>query len=182
MLAQLAILLLIPLSSVQASEPEFPLWTLARGEVGTGFAMTRQRSHQAIWGRKCCRVPRYRISDTSPSSNSPETFDLSGEWEILEVEDNRTYRAILDRKGNGSYTWQGGQFKTTSFTDRRWRGTWKQTGNDREGEFELVLSEDGTLAKGIWWYVRVGTTNNIPPRQHGGSYVWKHLYSSSPAQ
>lgn len=201
MLAQLAILLLIPLSSVQAWEPEFPLWTLARGEVGTGFAMTRQRSHQwngtrkvkvpegragmnseARLGPKCCRVPTYRISDTSPSSNSPETFDLSGEWEILEVEEDRTYRAILDRQGNGAYTWQGGQFKTTSFTDRRWRGTWNQTGNDREGEFELVLSEDGTLGKGIWWYVRVGTKNNIPPREHGGSYVWKRLKSSSPVQ
>lgn len=115
------------------------------------------------------------------NSKSQETYDLSGEWEILEVEESRTYRATLDRQGNGPYTWQDGQFKTTSFVDRRWRGTWKQTGNDREGEFELVVSEDGTLANGIWWYARVGTRNNIPPREHGGSYVWKRVNSSSPA-
>ena len=124
----------------------------------------------------------YQTSDTQPAMDSPQAYDLSGEWEILEVEDNRTYRATLDQQGNGPYTWQGGQFRTTSFKDRRWQGTWKQTANDREGEFELVVSEDETQAKGIWWYLRVGTKNNIPPRQHGGSYVWKRLNSSPPAQ
>jgi hypothetical protein len=109
------------------------------------------------------------------SSQSAEAYDLSGEWEILEIEENKTYRAKLDRQGNGPYTWQGGEFTTTSFHDRRWQGTWKQTGNDREGGFELVLSEDGTQAKGMWWYLRVGNKSNIPPRQHGGNYVWKRL-------
>jgi hypothetical protein len=106
--------------------------------------------------------------------------DLSGEWEVTEIEDNKKYVATLNAQGNGPYTWQGGQFSTTSFNDRRWQGTWKQTGNDREGAFEIVLSEDGTQAKGIWWYVRVGTRDNIPPRQHGGSYLWKRL-SAPPA-
>ncbi len=124
----------------------------------------------------------HQTSDAQPSSNSPENYDLSGEWEILEIEENRTYRATLDRRGNGPYTWQGGQFRTTSFRDRRWQGTWTQSGNDREGEFELILSEDGRQAKGIWWYMRVGARNNIPPRQHGGSYVWKRLTSPPPAQ
>jgi hypothetical protein len=105
----------------------------------------------------------------------PDNVDLSGEWEVTEVEDNKKYVATLNAQGNGPYTWQGGQFSTTSFNDRRWQGTWKQTGNDRDGAFEIVLSEDGTQAKGIWWYVRVGTRENIPPRQHGGSYVWKRL-------
>jgi hypothetical protein len=105
----------------------------------------------------------------------PDNVDLSGEWEVTEVEDNKKYVATLNAKGNGPYSWQGGQFSTTSFDDRRWQGTWKQTGNDREGAFEIVLSEDGTQAKGIWWYVRVGTKDNIPPRQHGGSYLWKRL-------
>jgi hypothetical protein len=114
---------------------------------------------------------------TSDSGQADATlqYDLSGEWEILETEENKTYRATLDRHGNGPYTWQGGEFTTTDFKDRRWQGTWKQTGNDREGGFELVLSEDGTQAKGIWWYARVGNKKNIPPRQHGGSYVWKRL-------
>lgn len=108
-------------------------------------------------------------------ATATDGVDLSGEWEVTEIEDNKKYVATLDAQGNGPYTWQGGQFSTTSFKDRRWQGTWKQTGNDREGAFEIVLSEDGTQAKGIWWYVRVGTRNNIPPRQHGGSYAWKRL-------
>jgi hypothetical protein len=106
--------------------------------------------------------------------------DLSGEWEITEIEDNKKYVATLDSQGNGPYTWQGGQFSTTSYNDRRWQGTWKQTGNDREGAFEIVMSEDGTQAKGIWWYVRVGTRDNIPPRQHGGNCLWKRLTPPPP--
>jgi hypothetical protein len=100
-------------------------------------------------------------------------IDLSGEWDITEVEDNKRYRATLDAYGHGPYTWQGGQITTTQYEDRRWQGTWTQSENDREGAFELVLSEDGTEAKGIWWYTRVGTRDHIPPRQHGGTYVWK---------
>lgn len=101
--------------------------------------------------------------------------DLSGEWDILEVEDDKRYRATLDRSGNGPYTQHGGRFVTTHFANRLWQGTWQQPGNDREGGFELLLSEDGTEAKGVWWYTRVGTRKNIPPREHGGSYQWKRL-------
>ena len=186
----LTALLLIPLCIAQALEPECALRisvemtaTVERGlyeRNETGIAPASERwagtNSTALCGRNSYLVPGYRTSDP------PEVYDLSGEWEILEVEENRTYRATLDRQGNGPYTWQGGQLRTTSFKDRRWRGTWKQTGNDREGEFELVVSEDGTLAKGIWWYVRVGARNNIPPRQHGGSYVWTRLKSSSSPQ
>ena len=118
----------------------------------------------------------------SLAERSTPGYDLSGEWEVLEIEENRTYRATLDRHGNGSYTWQGGQYTTTSFHDRRWQGTWQQTGNDREGGFELVLSEDGTQAKGIWWYTRVGSRKNIPPRQHGGNYLWKRMSPMDPAR
>jgi hypothetical protein len=112
-------------------------------------------------------------------TDAPNHVDLSGEWAITEVEDNKQYRATLDAHGNGPYTWQGGQIVTTQHDDRRWQGTWKQTENDREGAFEVVLSEDGTEAKGIWWYVRVGTRTNIPPRQHGGTYLWKRLVPPS---
>lgn len=101
--------------------------------------------------------------------------DLSGEWEILEVEDNKSYKATLDHAGNGPYTQHGGRFVTTKYADRLWLGTWNQTGNDREGGFEVLLSEDGTQAKGIWWYSRVGTQKNIPPREHGGTYIWKRV-------
>src|SRR5215472_12007075 len=33
--------------------------------------------------------------------------DLSGEWEILEVEDDKRYKATLDKAGNGPYTQHG---------------------------------------------------------------------------
>ena len=101
--------------------------------------------------------------------------DLSGEWEILEVEDDKRYRATLDKTGNGPYTQHGGRFVTTQLANRLWQGTWQQPGNDREGGFELLLSEDGKEAKGVWWYTRVGNHKNIPPREHGGTYQWKRV-------
>lgn len=104
--------------------------------------------------------------------------DVSGEWDILEVEDERRYKATLDKNGNGPYTHHGGRFVTTKIADRLWQGTWQQPGNDREGGFEVLLSEDGTQAKGIWWYTRVGTHKNIPPREHGGTYQWKKIPST----
>jgi hypothetical protein len=117
-----------------------------------------------------------RVSD-QPVSVKP---DLSGEWDILEVEDDKRYKATLDKDGNGPYTQHGGRFVTTKFTDRLWEGTWEQPGNDREGGFEVLLSEDGKEAKGIWWYTRVQGHKNIPPREHGGSYEWKRITPASP--
>lgn len=114
-----------------------------------------------------------------PASTMP---DLSGEWDILEVEDNKRYKATLDKNGNGPYTQHDGRFVTTKFADQLWQGTWHQPGNDREGGFEVLLSEDGTQAKGIWWYSRVGNHKNIPPREHGGTYEWKRLTSPASSQ
>ena len=102
-------------------------------------------------------------------------IDLSGEWEIIEVEDDKRYKATFDQNGNGPYSQHGGRFATSTITNRLWQGTWHQPGNDREGGFEVLLSEDGTQAKGIWWYSRVGTQKNIPPREHGGTYHWKKV-------
>lgn len=120
---------------------------------------------------------------TVASSTTQSTvIDLSGEWDILEVEDDKRYRATLDKAGNGPYTQHGGQFVTTKFADHLWQGTWQQPGNDREGGFELLLSDDGTQAKGVWWYSRVGAQKNIPPREHGGTYLWKRLTPPPAAQ
>jgi hypothetical protein len=116
------------------------------------------------------------------SNASSPIPDLSGEWEILEVEDDKRYKATLDKAGNGPYTQHNGRFTTTKFADRLWQGTWQQPGNDREGGFEVLLSEDGTQAKGVWWYSRVGTQKNIPPREHGGTYSWKRLPPPPTAQ
>jgi ketosteroid isomerase-like protein len=123
-------------------------------------------------------TPRTVASSTS----QPTAIDLSGEWDILEVEDDKRYKATLDKTGNGPYTQHGGQFVTTKFSDHLWQGTWQQPGNDREGGFELLLSDDGTQAKGVWWYSRVGNQKNIPPREHGGTYLWKRLTPPPPAR
>jgi SnoaL-like domain len=122
--------------------------------------------------------PQLLVSNAQLSS----TPDLGGEWDILEVEDDKRYKATLDKAGNGPYTQHGGRFVTTKYADRLWQGTWQQPGNDREGEFELLLSEDGTQAKGVWWYSRVGSQKNIPPREHGGTYQWKRLTPITPSK
>jgi hypothetical protein len=109
------------------------------------------------------------------SARSP---DVSGEWDI--EEEDKSYRAVLDKQGNGNYSWQGGRIDTITIDDRKWLGTWRQTGNDREGGFEVLLSEDGREAKGVWWYTRVGDRKNIPPREWGGKYVWKRLTAPDP--
>lgn len=111
------------------------------------------------------------------NQNTPAQ-DLSGEWDIVEVDNDKHYKATLDRAGNGPYTQHDGRFVTTTFADRLWQGIWQQPGNDREGGFELLLSEDGIHAKGIWWYTRVGRQKNIPPREHGGTYEWTRLTPS----
>lgn len=113
------------------------------------------------------------IHQTAGSANTSAAVNLGGEWDIQEEE--RSYRATLDARGNGPYSWQNGTITTTGFADRRWQGTWRQTGNDREGGFEVLLSEDGAQAKGIWWYTRVGDRKDIPPRQWGGNYNWTRL-------
>ena len=114
----------------------------------------------------------HRPAGKTDTSSLP---NISGEWEILEVEDDKRYKATLDKYGNGPYTQHGGRFTTNKITDRLWQGTWQQPGNDREGGFEVLLSEDGTQANGVWWYTRVGSQTNIHPREHGGTYHWNKL-------
>ena len=53
--------------------------------------------------------------------------------------------------------------------DNAYQTTLDAKGNDREGGFEVLLSEDGKTADGVWWYLHVGTQNNIPTRKWGGS-------------
>ncbi len=156
----------IPLRETGVLERRDGRWTLVawhesgrQPDTGLGSLLTDQTTL------------RHRPRGTQ--TDAANHVDLSGEWDITEIEDQKQYHATLDAHGNGPYTWQGGQIVTTQYDDHRWQGTWKQSGNDREGAFEVVLSEDGTEVRGIWWYVRVGTRDNIPPRQHGGSYLWK---------
>jgi ketosteroid isomerase-like protein len=132
-----------------------------------------------VWHESSQRGPAMKTADPGGSASAQkvsataELPDLSGQWEI--EEEDKSYRATLDKAGNGTYTHKGGVLKTTGFANRLWQGTWQQPENDREGGFEVLLSEDGKEAKGIWWYTRVQGHNNIPPREHGGTYTWKRL-------
>ena len=151
----------------------------------TGVLERRNGRWQLLSWHESFRSAQFNGSPTTPSIPASQssasglhhsaTLDLSGEWEILEVEDDKRYRATLDKSGNGPYMQHGGRFMTTTVTNRLWQGTWHQPGNDREGGFEVLLSENSTEAKGIWWYTRVGKQKNIPPREHGGTYHWKKL-------
>ena len=117
------------------------------------------------------------LTAESLSNEDPKALNLSGVWEIQE--EDKTYQATLDAQGNGPYTHEQGSFTTTELDGRLWSGTWAQKGNDREGGFEVLLSEDYMTAEGVWWYTRVEQHTNIPPRIHGGSYFFKRL---SPSQ
>ena len=124
--------------------------------------------------------PSQQLRVSNPSASAMP--DVSGDWDILEVEDEKRYKATFDKNGNGPYTQHQGRFVTTKIENRLWQGTWHQPGNDREGGFEVLLSEDGKEAKGIWWYTRVDTRKNIPPKEHGGTYHWKKITPAASAQ
>ena len=147
---------------------------LERRDVGWVLTSWHESSRsRGLSSSPTSQFPPSSTLTVAGTDQKPATPDLSGEWEIQE--EDKSYKATLDRSGNGLYTHQGGMLTTTGFADRKWQGTWRQTGNDREGGFEVLLSEDGTSAEGIWWYTRVGQRNNIPPREHGGTYVWKRM-------
>lgn len=166
-----------------AEGPELKRTVLPMRE--TGVLERRNGNWQLLSWHESFRSVLFGGSLASPSAASSQrlvsgsqssiTPDLGGELDILEVEDDKRYKATLDKNGNGPYTQHGGRFTTTKVTDRLWLGTWQQPDNDREGGFEVLLSEDGTHANGVWWYTRVGSHHNIPPREHGGTYQWKRL-------
>ena len=79
----------------------------------------------------------------------------------------------LDQLGNGTYDWQDGYFETHSLSQGLWKGSWRQMGNDREGEFEAILSESGDSAQGRWWYTRIEMDHQ--PLQPGGHFVLTRL-------
>jgi hypothetical protein len=118
------------------------------------------------------------VAETRPGGAVAARPDLSGRWQVQE--EDKAYTATLDASGNGSYTHQGGRVVTTKRDGRKWEGTWQQSGNDREGGFDLLLSEDGQEARGVWWYTRVQEHHDIPPRQWGGTYHWKRLPTPQP--
>jgi hypothetical protein len=141
---------------------------MAEDEDTVGFTTGREGFWRLVKGHKSSRE-----ATPTEAEVSQVEINLTGKWEIQE--EDRTYQATLDAKGNGPYTWQEGRLQTERVVGRLWSGTWHQKGNDREGGFEVLLSEDGKTADGAWWYLRVGTHNNIPPRLEGGTYKMKRL-------
>jgi len=130
--------------------------------------------HESLSGPvQTVSVREHYPDHSTPRSRTKDQMDFSGEWEIQEAD--RSYIAQLNASGNGTYTWQGGRIMTTGVVDYSWQGTWHQAGNDREGGFEVRLSDDRMTAEGAWWYTRVGARMNIPPRQWGGNYRLKRV-------
>ena len=105
---------------------------------------------------------------TEESSEGLTMNELAGTWEYTE-ESGILYQLVFDQKGQGTYDWQEGTFETTSLSDRRWVGKWHQSGNDREGGFEALLSEDYRSATGHWWYTRIG--ENVEPTRPGANFT-----------
>ena len=113
----------------------------------------------------------------APAPGAPPSLDrtdLSGEWEWRD--DATVQRIVLDKNGNGTYSWQNGRIVTTSVADGRWEGVWSQEGNDREGRFEVLITPNGTDAEGSWWYTRIGE-RTISTREQGGNFRLKRLSS-----
>ena len=93
--------------------------------------------------------------------------DLAGLWEY--TDNTGSYPITLNAEGKGTYEWKEGRFETLSLHKGLWTGTWIQEGNDREGEFELMFPENTDVAKGEWWYTRIGKDRD--PLQPGGHFT-----------
>jgi len=104
--------------------------------------------------------------------------NFKGQWMIQE--EDKSYTATLNDVGNGTYTWQQGSIRMSSCHNRLCQGTWHQPGNNREGGFEILLSETLNQAEGVWWYTRVEGNASIPPRQWGGNFTWEKRSASLP--
>ena len=122
-----------------------------------------------LWG--CATVP---IENSVGLPPAPDTIlsdvqlqELAGGWDY--EEGSVVYQLTFDKEGKGTYEWEGGQFITTSLTNGKWKGTWDQDGNDREGEFELQLQPDLQTATGRWWYTRIGEDQD--PLEPGGNFT-----------
>jgi hypothetical protein len=104
---------------------------------------------------------------SAPPSQQSAAPGLAGEWELSDGNIEGTLS--LDCQGMGRYDWQDGRVVTTIVRDHYWAGTWHQAGNDREGGFEVLLSDDRTRAEGHWWYSRIGDERFVPG-ERGGAF------------
>ena len=124
-------------------------------------------SHRGVNALLLLAVATLLAACTVPSVvRAPSTFNPAGNWEY--EEQGQSVVLTLDPQGNGTYPWKKGRFFTHQLAGRSWTGSWQQTGNNREGGFELTLSEDFSRAEGRWWYTRIG--NDHSPTKTGGRF------------
>jgi len=108
----------------------------------------------------CAKPGLQRGADANLPAQPFETTGLAGEWEVSDGTVERTI--VLDCRGVGLYGWQGGIVTTSVVRGDYWAGTWYQSGNDREGGFEVHISPDRFTAEGRWWYTRIGKEHFVP--------------------
>ncbi len=113
------------------------------------------------------KIPQEQRNLQEISVMPQDITDLAGLWEY--GDNTGSYAITLDVEGKGPYEWEAGRFETHSLKNRTWTGVWIQEGNDREGGFELMFSENADMAEGEWWYTRIGKDQD--PLQPGGRFT-----------
>jgi hypothetical protein len=105
-------------------------------------------------------------SQASPAPSGAPYPSLAGTWEYEER--GNTILITLNEYGNGTYDWKDGRFMTATYSNGVWKGSWSQRENDRDGEFEVILSQDRPAGEGRWWYTRIGS--DMAPTHPGGVF------------
>src|SRR6476469_9679726 len=111
-------------------------------------------------------VQETQVSVTPPATPRAPYPSLAGTWEYEER--GNTMLITLNEYGNGTYDWKDGRFMTATYSNGVWRGSWSQRENDRDGEFEVIFSQDRPMGEGRWWYTRIG--GDTTPTQPGGVF------------
>jgi hypothetical protein len=120
-------------------------------------------------------VQESQASVTPPAPAGTPYPSLAGTWAY--EESGNTILITLNEYGNGTYAWKDGRFMTATYSNGVWKGSWSQRENDRDGEFEVILSQDRPKGEGRWWYTRIGS--DTAPTQPGG--VFHIARQSTPA-
>lgn len=120
------------------------------------------------------QTPQSEVSSLNPSYPPRHLQELAGIWEYADETGSNTI--TLNEEGKGHYEWEGGWFETHELKDGVWRGIWLQIGNDREGGFELKWVDHSPVARGNWWYTRIGEDHD--PLDPGGTFTMQRISSS----
>jgi hypothetical protein len=75
-------------------------WPDLERDIKEEFANVAASDAMPVDDRTSAVAPRTLASSTG----QPTVLDLSGEWDVPEVEDDKRYQATLDKTGNGPYS------------------------------------------------------------------------------